>query len=109
MNKEIEKAMKYVGDIDFTMVNETSKTNYWLKVEDVKQFDIICQHITKQEEEIENKRKAFEHMQYISQEHLDKLDRIREVVDYELEPTTKTVQISKKQLLELIKQILEEK
>ena len=40
---------------------------------------------------------------------LSKLDRIREVVDYELEPTTKTVQISKKQLLELIKQILEEK
>ena len=52
MNKEIEKAMKYVGDIDFTMVNETSKTNYWLKVEDVKQFDIIRQHITEQQEEI---------------------------------------------------------
>ena len=47
-----------------------------------KRVGILKQHITNQQMEIENKRKAFEHMQYISQEHLDKLDKIQEIINH---------------------------
>ena len=87
MNKEIEKAinslerMLDICKLEMNELPESMETEMF-EVElgnKENHINIICQYITKQEEKIENKRKAFEHMQYISQEHLDKLDKIREI------------------------------
>ena len=79
MNKEIEKVLGELKSI-IRKLNGVAYGKEYMIPHEHNLFNKTLRHIIKQEDEIENKRKAFEHMQYISQEHLDKLDKIQEVV-----------------------------
>ena len=78
MNKEIEKVLEIINRaLKYRSYNNNTYAEF-----NIYDITTIKQYIIKQEEEIENKRKAFEHTQYISQEHLDKLDKIQKIINH---------------------------